>query len=167
MQLTDDLVWRWHDNVVYGIRFDIGDFTKGEWRSDLVFDIDYIAEWVCGAAGEHRFRVAPATLAFHDAGDLEITVSHGNSDGRNALSLWSIDCVTRERIGRPFQMWRWTVRLNAPPGGVVSFSASGYSQTLRAEPKLWPNKVSGTAICKPPREGLADARISVSRTPRL
>jgi hypothetical protein len=110
-QATDDLIWRWHDNVVYGIRFDIGDVERQEWRSDLVFDIDYIAEWTCDASGEHRFRVAPATLAFHDAGDLEIAISHGNSDGRTALSLWSIGRVNRERHDRPFQIWRWTVQL--------------------------------------------------------
>jgi hypothetical protein len=136
LQATDnDLIWRWHDNIIYGMRFDIGDIEKEEWRSDLVFDIDFIAEWICDAAGAHRFRVAPATLVFHNAGDLQIAISHGDSQGRNALSDLSIDRVTRERIDGPFEMWRWTVQLNAPAGGLISFCASGYTQTLRGEPR--------------------------------
>lgn len=136
VQATDDPIWQWHDNVIYAIRFNIGDIDKEEWRSDLVFDIDFIAEWICDPAAEHKFRVAPATLTFHNAGDLQIAISHGDSQGHSALSDLSINRVTRERLGGPFEMWHWTVQLNAPAGGLISFCASGYTQTLRAEPKL-------------------------------
>jgi len=55
----DDLVWRWHDNLIYTIGFDIGDPEKQDWRSDLVLDIDFIAEWLCEPSGAVSFRVAP------------------------------------------------------------------------------------------------------------
>ncbi len=32
----------WHDNIVYGIRFAVGDPTRDEWHSELVLDIDHI-----------------------------------------------------------------------------------------------------------------------------
>ncbi|AFL51001.1 MULTISPECIES: hypothetical protein [Sinorhizobium] len=48
----DDLDWLWHDNRIYGIRFDIGDPEKQDWRSDLVFDIAFIAECLCEASGK-------------------------------------------------------------------------------------------------------------------
>ncbi|OAP41122.1 hypothetical protein AU381_04350 [Sinorhizobium glycinis] len=134
--LKDDLVWRWHDNLIYAIRFDIGDPERQEWRSDLVLDIDFIADWLCEPSGMFRFSVAPATLTFHDVGDLQLAIDHGDSDGRTAMSELSIDRVTRERLDRPFDFWRWTINLNSPPGGKIVFCASGHSQVLRAEPKI-------------------------------
>jgi hypothetical protein len=132
----NDLIWRWHDNLIYGVKFDLGNPEKQEWRSDLVFDIDFIAEWLCEPSGEYRFRVAPATLAFHDVGDLSILIDQGNSDGRNAMTECSIDSVTRRRLDRSFNFWRWTMNLNMPSGGKIEFCASGFSQTLRDAPRL-------------------------------
>jgi len=132
----DDLVWRWHDNLIYAIRFDIGEPEKQDWRSDLVLDIDFIAEWLCEGSGKARFRVAPATLTFHDVADLQISIDHGDSEGRTAMSELSIDRVTRSRLARPFEFWRWTIHLNSPPGGKITFCASGYSQMLRADPRV-------------------------------
>ena len=133
---SDDLAWRWHDNLIYGVRFDIGDPEKLEWRSDLVFDIDFVAEWLCEPSGECRFRVAPATLTFHDVGDLLISIDHGDSDGHTAMVELSIDHVSREPLVRPFELWRWTIDLNSPKGSKIGFCASGFTQTLRQEPRL-------------------------------
>ena len=116
--------------------FNIGDAAKQEWRSDLIFDVDFIAEWLCEPAGEYRFRVAPATLTFHDVGDLSLAIAHGESDGRTALNELSINRVTRERLVRPFDFWRWTIELNAPLGGTIRFCSTGFTQTLRQEPIL-------------------------------
>ena len=88
----------WHDNALYGLRLDVGDCTRGDWRSDLVLDIDHIVEWLCAADGQVRFRVAPATLTFHHATDLQIAIDCGDSGGQIALQTLSIDTLTRERI---------------------------------------------------------------------
>lgn len=135
-QSSDDLAWRWHDNLIYGLRLEIGESRKQDWRSDLVFDIDFIAEWLCEPSGEFRFRVAPATLAFHQVSDLSVVVEHGDSGGRTALNEWSIHEVSRVPLDRPFGYWRWTIQLNAPSGGRIAFCASGFTQSLRAEPIL-------------------------------
>jgi len=133
---ADDLTWRWHDNVIYGLSFDRGEPDEGDWRSDLVLDIDFIAEWLCQASGEFRFRVAPATLRFHDVTDFAISVDQGDSGGRNAIFEWSIDRVDRLRLDRTFDYWRWTIHLHPSPGGHIAFCASGFTQHQKAEPVL-------------------------------
>ena len=129
----------WHDNPIYGLRLDIGDARAGDWRSELVLDIDHIVAWVCGTDEPGRFQVAPATLTFHDAGDLCIAVDCGDTGGQVALHELSIDRITREPVrnqkvclDRPF--YRWRIELNWPEGGLIRFAASGFTQVLRADP---------------------------------
>jgi hypothetical protein len=131
----------WHDNALYGLRLDVGDCARGDWHADLVLDIDHIVEWLCGVDRRIRFRVAPATLTFHDVTDLRIAIDCGDSGGRIALHALAIDAITRERIrdqkiclDRPY--YRWRIGLNAPQGGAIDFGASGFTQVLRAEPAL-------------------------------
>jgi hypothetical protein len=131
----------WHDNALYGVRLDIGDLERGDWRSDLVLDIDHIVEWLCGMEGQVRFRVASATLTFHHVADLQIAIDCGDSGGQVGLQALSIDTITRERVrdqkicfDRPY--YRWWIALNSPQGGAITFGASGFTQVLRAEPVL-------------------------------
>ncbi|HJS33412.1 MAG TPA: hypothetical protein VJ924_15565 [Alphaproteobacteria bacterium] len=131
----------WHDDSIYGLRVVVGDHERGDWRSELVLDIDHIVEWVCGLDRRPRFRVAPASLIFHDVTDLQVAVDCGDTGGRVALHALSIDRVARERIedqkvcfDRPY--FRWRIELNWPAGGSIVFAASGFTQTLRAEPVL-------------------------------
>ncbi len=131
----------WHDDTLYGLRLETGDPDLGDWRSDLVFDIDHIVEWLCGSDRSVLFRVAPATLTFHDAGALQIAVDCGDSGGQGALHTLSIDDVTRERIrdqkvclDRPY--YRWRIAFNWPQGSEIRFDASGFTQVLRADPVL-------------------------------
>jgi hypothetical protein len=131
----EDITYRWHDNALYGLRLDVGDPEKQDWRSDLLLDIDFIAEWQCGTSGEHRFRVAPAVLAFHDVTDVALTIDQGDSQGRNAIMEWAIDRVVRERLDRPFAYWRWTLQLGVPSGGRIAFCSTGFTETLKRAPK--------------------------------
>jgi hypothetical protein len=130
----------WHDNAVHGLSMEIGDPEAGDWRSELVLDIDHVVTWTCGSPGEPaRFEVAPATLTFHHAGDLRIAIDCGDTGGQVALHELSIDRITREQIrdqkvcvDRPY--YRWRIELNWPRGGLIGFAASGFTQILRAEP---------------------------------
>jgi hypothetical protein len=133
----DDLSW--HDNALYGLRLDVGDWARGDWHSDLALDIDHIVEWLCGVDRQVRFRIAPATLTFHDVTDLIVAIDCGDSGGQIALHPLSIDAITRDRIrdqkiclDRPY--YRWRIALNLPQGGAIMFGASGFTQILRAEP---------------------------------
>jgi hypothetical protein len=131
----------WHDCHIWGIAVRAGDPAEGDWTSDLALDIDYILEWICGTRGGGQFRVAPATLVFHEVTDLRIDIDWGRSDFRQALHPVSIAGVERARIqdqkvqlDRPY--YSWTIRLNWPAGGTVAFGARGFTQTLRADPVL-------------------------------
>lgn len=132
----------WHDNLIYGFRFVIGDHDKGEWNADLVFDIDHIVEWVCPVPGGRvQFRVAPATLSFHDVTDFRIAADFGDSRCEVAVREMSIAQVTREPVAerrvcldRPY--YRWRIMLNDPPNGEMAFGASAFTQVLRAPPLL-------------------------------
>ena len=129
----------WHDNVVYGLHFRIGDPERGDWRREIIFDIDYIVEWVRGGERGARFRVAPADLTFHDVTDLRIGVDFGDSDCRTAINELSIANIARapvEDLQRfPEQdYFRWRIELNLPQGGEISFGARGFSQIMRADP---------------------------------
>lgn len=131
----------WHDNAVYGLRLEIGDPERDDWRSNLVLDLDHIVEWVCGIGRSAQFRVAPATLTFHDITDLQVAVDCGDTGGQVALYALSIDAITRERLvdqkicfDRPY--YRWRIALNWPQGGEIRFGASDFTLELRAEPVL-------------------------------
>jgi hypothetical protein len=131
----------WHDDTVYAFAIRLGDIAAGDWRSELVFDIDHIVEWVCRPGGGAAFLVVPATLTFHDVTDLAVALDYGDSSHRVALGEPQVDRLARTavevpqvRLGRPY--WRWTIAFNHPRGGAISFGASGFTQTARAEPVL-------------------------------
>ena len=130
----------WHDNNVYGFALRTGDPERGDWTCDFELDIDYIAEWVLDDPDGWRFRVAPATLAFHGITDLRIQVDWGSSGfAASPPNLASIDGIEREPIAdqrvfldRPY--YRWRIALNSPRSGEIRFGAVGFTQTLRADP---------------------------------
>jgi hypothetical protein len=131
----------WHDNLIYGLQLWGADPDRNIWRSDLVLDIDHIVEWVRGADGRVKFRIAPATLVFHDVRDLKVDVDFGGGgypQNLNELSIAKIDkepaATEAKTAGRAF--YRWGFELNLPQGGEIVFGASGYTQTLRAPARL-------------------------------
>jgi hypothetical protein len=131
----------WHDCHIWRVELCVGDPDEGDWTSDLVLDVDYIVEWLCGVGSGGQFRVAPATLVFHGVTDLRINIDWGRSGFQCALHELSIDSIERELIqdqkvylDRPY--YSWTVRLNWPSAGAITFGAVGFTQTLRAEPVL-------------------------------
>jgi hypothetical protein len=129
----------WHDCHVRAMELRVGSPDEGDWTSDLVLELDYIVEWLCGVGGGTEFKVAPATLAFHGITDLRVHVDWGRSGYRCALHEMSMDRIERERVvdqkvylDRPY--YAWTIRLNWPQAGEIAFGAVGFTQTLRAEP---------------------------------
>lgn len=129
----------WHDNPVYGFFVD-NDVTV--WKSDLIFDVDFIVEWLCAIGRTAQFQIAPATLTFHHVTDLKMSIDWGDSGMQVAVGEMVLDHIVRQRVekqriclDRPY--YRWTLRLNSPrPGGEISFGASGFTQVLRQQPVL-------------------------------
>lgn len=88
--------------------------------------------------------MAPATLVFHGVTDPRIDIHWGHSGFQAALHPVSIGKLERERIqgqkvylDRPYYSWK--ICLNWPDGGLITFGAVGFTQTLRAEPILSEN----------------------------
>ena len=127
----------WHDNPIYGFSID-NDVSL--WKSDLVFDIDFIVEWLCGVGSATQFKIAAATLTFHHVTDLKVGVDWGDSGQQVAVAEMTLDHIARQPVekqliclDRPY--YRWILRLNSPrPGGEISFGASGFTQILRQQP---------------------------------
>ena len=135
----------WHDCHVWGLSIVAGDPDRDDWTSDLVIDLDFIVEWVCGVDKAFQFRVSPATLTFHGVTDLRIGVECGDGAPQAAIHPMSIDRITRERVehqkvflDRPY--YRWRMLLNWPAGGEIVLGAVGFTQRLRAEPLLSPRQ---------------------------
>ena len=131
----------WHDCSIWGIALRTGEASAFQ-PADLMFDIDFIVEWVCAVGAPARFRVAPAALVFHNVTDLRIEVQTTHSgDYRMALSPWPILGISRQPIERPVgypgpPSYTWTLALGIPSLGEIHFGASGFTQELRAEPVL-------------------------------
>jgi len=130
-----------HDNLIHGLHLRPAEPEAGDWRSELWLDIDHIAEWVCGADGGAKFRVAPASLVFHDVTALRIAADFGASGRQDAVNALSIDGIARaparqESAIEEVEYYRWRIALNDPPGGEIAFGATRYTLTHRAEPIL-------------------------------
>jgi hypothetical protein len=135
----------WHDCSIWAIELRAGNPTEGDWTSDLALDIDFVVEWICGVDGRGQFRLAPASLVFHEVTDPKINIDWGSSAFQAALHPVSIGRIEREQIrdqkvhlDRPYYSWK--ISLNWPDGGEIAFGAVGFTQTLHAEPILTKNQ---------------------------
>jgi hypothetical protein len=138
---TDFEDMSWHDDCIYGISFRTSDPEAGDWRSELELKIDHIVEWVKRADKRFQFRVAPAVLTFHDVTDPKIDADWGDSGFQVTLHEPTIHEIRREpisdqKICLDQAYYAWTIELNSPREGRISFGASGYSQRLLCEPVL-------------------------------
>lgn len=135
--VAEDLL-SWHDDLIYGLHMRCPDPERDIWHSELVLDIDHIAEWLPQTGGRMRFRMVPALLIFHDVSDVAVAFDFGTSPFRGMnLSELSIDGITRQPVpGESPARYRWRIVLNHPPGGEIRFGASHYTQIPTAAPRL-------------------------------
>ncbi len=116
----------WHDSLIYGLAF----LTENEEsQSDMLFDIDYIFEWInpVPPAKHFTFQVAPCTLIFKNISDLTIDIETGR--------LWQIELeiadLNREIKENP-DTTQWTIETQR---GDIKFEATGFTQFVRQHPK--------------------------------
>ena len=121
----------WHDNAIHGFRILEGPDNCG---GTLVFDIDFILEWLKDADNSFVFRVAPADLMFSQVSDLVISVDYATATA--AVQPMAIHEIRREIVAFPtgHTSYKWQIEINWPPNGMISFQADGFSQTLRISP---------------------------------
>ena len=99
---------------------------------ELLFDIDYILEWVKPRlpGKDFKFRLAPATLVFEHVYDLAVRTESGIHE-----PWWSISDVTREkrRSADGRTDWAWSFGLEQ---GNILFRSTGFKLFLRKAPSL-------------------------------
>lgn len=120
----------WHDNFVYGFSIVEGeDGTVGQ----LVFDLDFIVEWLQPPPDSFRFLVAPATLTFYRACDLKVELDYAKvSAATIPFSIYGIE--REEKISsNGYKSYRWRMAV-AFPDGEITFVADGFKQVLRSPP---------------------------------
>ena len=114
----------WHDVHVHALRIEEGEHGAGA----LVLDVDYILEWRTDQSG-FSFRVAPATLRFHEITDLRIALDYATPT--SGMCPFSLGGITRELVTYPtgYQTFRWLLSVNWPHGE-ISFKGPGFTQEL-------------------------------------
>jgi hypothetical protein len=121
----------WHDCHFHGFHLE----EREHGTAEVEFDIDFIVEWVCGTDGTCEFRVAPATLTFHEVFGLRIEVDYAGASA--AITPFAIDGIEREEIRHPTgpASFRWRLPVNWP-SGAITFESPGFTQKLRGAPIL-------------------------------
>jgi len=115
----------WHDSSIYACGAIPEDF-------ELMFDLDYIVEWVPPGADEkyYSFWVAPATLVFQNVADVQVTLE--SMQGEITLLGLQRGDPHPTPAGR-LNDYRWTLDGNE---GSITFRATGFRQYFRAAPVL-------------------------------
>ena len=112
----------WHDTHVHGLQIEGG----GEHGTGtFVLDLDYIVEWLPPIEGVFQFRLAPATLTFHNVFGLKIELDWVGA----AMTPFSISAIGRKKLQH--DSWAWSIGVNWPEG-FITFESTGFTQVLRA-----------------------------------
>ena len=109
-----------HDDTIYGLRLDTVDPQRRCGAPILC---------LTSTTSSTRFRVAPATLAFHDVTDLVLAIDWGNSGHQTALHLMAIDSLAREAVANQKNLPRPAL----PPLDDLAELAEGRQHRLRRQ----------------------------------
>jgi hypothetical protein len=120
----------WHDCAVHALAF------RPE-RFELRLDLDYILRWIAPTepGGPFTFRLAPATLVFHNVSEATVDLQPWTG------ALPTLDALTRADPqptpnGR-LVTWSWELDGHE---GAIRLRATGYTQALRAAPRVAPEQ---------------------------
>ena len=114
----------WHDNLVYSLSFPDSTYS-------FKLDLDYILEWT-QEEEKHGFifLLAPAVLCFYNVSDLSIRISFED------YAELSISQISRANMrlapNGKIYIWDYLIELDR---GEISFTSTGYQQTLLDTPK--------------------------------
>ena len=116
----------WHDVHVHGLRIVQNDSDDGS--AELIFDIDYILEWLKGER-HFNFVIAQAALQFHNVFGLRLSLDYVKpSAGMGAFSLAGIE---REQVtfAAGHTSYKWRMEVNWP-SGKIEFESPGFTQRI-------------------------------------
>jgi hypothetical protein len=121
----------WHDCSIYGFRLD----EREHGTAELEFDLDFIVEWLLREDRSYEFRVAPATLTFHNIFGLRFELDYARVSA--GMAPFTIAGIERDALTYPtgYASFRWRLPVNSP-SGLITFESPGFTQTLRRPPIL-------------------------------
>ena len=120
----------WHDNHVHAFRILEGADGSG----DLIFDLDYIVEWIKTPENRFHFRILPVSLTFHGVMFLQASIDYATPTA--AFSPFMIHEIERRSEQREHYVAQlWTISINWPNGKFI-FEAQGFTQRGFGEPIL-------------------------------
>ena len=121
----------WHDCHIHGFR--LAEINGERGTAELEFDIDFIVEWLTQRDSALRFRIAPATLTFHDVFGLHVALDYAAPTA--GMTPFSIDGINREPLSNAagWSSFRWSLPVSWPTGE-ITFDSPGFTQVLRREP---------------------------------
>lgn len=127
----------WHDCSIHG--FHLGALNEASGSAELVIDIDFILEWLPQGDRTFRFRLAPATLTFHDVFGLRFAVDYVTpAAGMTPFSIAGIERTPFHVVeGHTSYHWRLPISW---PDGEITFDSPGFTQVLRSEPIIQPGQ---------------------------
>lgn len=123
----------WHDCHVHG--FHLGAVNEEHGSAELSLDIDFILEWLTLSDQTFQFRVAPATLTFHDVSGLRVLIDYAATTA--GMTPFSIDGIEREPIicAGIHTAYRWRLPISWP-AGEITFESTGFTQVLIRDPVI-------------------------------
>ena len=97
----------------------------------LVLDIDYIFKWQREGSSYSGFWVSPCNLIFHNVSGFKSEIDYKD----NNLLFVSEIRRSNERLtpNKMFTAWDYEIECD---NGSISFSATGFEQTVRKQPVL-------------------------------
>lgn len=113
-------VMGWHDAQLYSLGFPDASLQ-------LKLDIDYLFKWHWKDGRCNGWDVAPCDLVFDNVSNLRIDIDMGNMV---PLCISDIRRNNDRFIDKP-GLWDYPIELEL---GMITFSATGYVQTLRQQP---------------------------------
>lgn len=120
---SDFDVMGWHDSKIYSIQWNEENF-------ELIFDIDYIFEWI-NDGDSFRFVVCPVTLTFENVWDLKIEVEPRGEIQINEISRMNPNRPKNAEFINKEMEWQWNIDLFY---GDITFKSVGYTHINRKEP---------------------------------
>jgi hypothetical protein len=114
----------WHDSNVYGFIFER---NSEKFTSDIVFDLDYIFEWIQPTEPEKYFSfwIAPCTLIFKDAFDLKIDIEIGQAEFE--LEIADLHLIAKTKNENE-DIYEWNLEFQQ---GNISLKSHGFEQIVR------------------------------------
>jgi hypothetical protein len=124
----------WHDARIHAFGCIERPDTKFGDAADVVFDIDYIFQWVKPDDTEYySFWVAPCTLQFSFVYEFKSTLEIQNNEAFHVLEIADIHCLGKKQDAQGQTCYRWKIELRE---GEITFSSYGFKQYVRQPPRL-------------------------------